>query len=351
MANHAEHRRGPVFALMAAALFGVSPVLAKPVVDGLHPALIAGLLYLGSGIGLSLPVFREPKKALAGLAGLSKKHRLTLAGAIISGGVLAPLCLALGIKLASAFEVSLLLNLETVATTVLAWLVFKEHVSREVWLGKALLVAGAVFLSFTPQGGFSAAGLWVGLACALWGLDNNLTRELESLDPTVLAWLKGMAAGLFNIAAAYLLGGFACGAGSAAALLAIGAVSYGISLILFIKSLRHIGASRTSTYFSAGPFFGLIFAVLLLGERPSTAQWFSSVVMATGLWALYHENHRHKHAHAPETHMHTHTHDDLHHAHTHQDIAPGAEHIHAHTHAPLVHTHAHFPDTHHRHSH
>ncbi|MDD4004859.1 MAG: DMT family transporter [Elusimicrobiaceae bacterium] len=353
MQNTSGNPHGPALALTAAALFGVSPVLIKPVVGESSPVLAAGLLYLGAAAGLSFIALKKPNRIIRAVAQLPADKKLALACAVISGGILAPLCLVWGIKLASAFEVSLWLNLETVATTVLAWLVFKEHVSREVWLGMLLLAAGAALLGFGPADGqgFSAAGLLIALACLLWGLDSNLTRELDSLPAPELVWLKSAAAGTANVMLAFSLGTARATAGQTAALMGIGAMSYGASLLLYIHALRRIGTSRTGAYFSAGPFFGLIFAVVFLGERPAAAQWLAAGIMAGGLTLLYRERHLHRHRHEPVTHTHHHAHDDCHHAHTHHDITPSKGHTHSHTHEPLTHTHPHYPDTHHRHAH
>jgi drug/metabolite transporter (DMT)-like permease len=343
---------GAFLSLLSAALFGVSPVLAKLVIGEMSPILLAGLLYLGSGLGLQLFLFSKKQHSIPELKALSKKNRFKLLGAIISGGILAPLCLAYGIKLGSAFEVSLLLNLETVATTIIAWLIFHEHIGKHVWLGKILLIVGGLIISINPQSnfGFSQAGLFLLGACFFWGIDNNLTRDVEELSPSVLACVKGWLAGGFNTLLAVVLGQFSVGFSQAIGTLSIGAVSYGLSLVLFVNALRLIGASRTSTYFAIGPFFGMVFSVLLLRERPESYQWIAAVVMGAGLWSLYRENHGHTHTHEPVTHGHKHIHDD-HHQHLHEGTEGPEPHDHIHTHEPLTHVHVHLPDIHHRHRH
>ncbi|MCM2324730.1 MAG: EamA family transporter [Oligoflexia bacterium] len=346
--------KGPLLALLSSALFGVSPVFAKLLIGDMSPALLAGLLYFGSGVALLGFVLITRTPVLANLRRLSLSHRWKLVGAIVAGGVLAPLCLAYGIQKGSAFEVSLLLNLESVTTTVIAWLIFREHVGRAVWSGKVLLVVGGIIISVSPasQLMISAAGLLVLGACFFWGIDNNLTRDIDELPSTVLAAVKGLAAGVFNIGLAFFLEGAAApvSAGQLSGAMLLGAMSYGVSLVLFIGALRIIGASRTSTYFAVGPFFGMLFAVLLLGDRPEVYQWTAALFMAAGLWVLYKEHHEHAHSHELLTHGHQHSHDE-HHRHSHPGTALGEPHDHVHTHEDLKHAHAHFPDIHHRHGH
>ncbi|MBI3542479.1 MAG: DMT family transporter [Deltaproteobacteria bacterium] len=261
-------RSGPQLALLSAVLFGISPALIKALLGSVSPLLVAGMLYLGSGLGLLVLLSFERTGFGAQLKTLSTRQRLKLLGAIVSGGLAAPVLLTYGIRRGTAFEVSLLLNLETVATTLIAAFVFHEHVGRRVWAGKALIVAGAILVSLNLSGGmaFSVSSLLVVGACALWGIDNNLTRELEELSPTLLSSVKGLAAGIFNTALALLLTRSAPTLPQAGAMLAIGALSYGLSLVLFVKALRLIGSARTSTYFAVGPFVGMAASVLVLGD-------------------------------------------------------------------------------------
>ena len=187
-------------------------------------------------------------------------------------------------------------------------------------------------------------------ACILWGIDNNLTRDVDQLSPTTFAATKGLAAGIFNILLAVGVGQGAINVGNAIGVLVIGAFSYGVSLILFIQSLRLIGASRAGTYFASGPFLGMLFSLILLGEHPPAYHWIAGVIMLLGVWLLYKEEHDHTHTHSPMTHRHAHNHRDEHHKHFH-DQADEREHDHAHEHETLTHSHGHWPDIHHRHKH
>ncbi len=344
---------GPALALLSAVLFGISPPLSKLVIGNMSPLFLAGLLYLGSGIGLMVVLVWQKVTVTKELARLSMHHRMKLLGAIISGGILAPVCLTYGIKLATAFEVSLLLNLESVTTTILAWLIFHEHIGKQVWIGKFALIFGALIITINPANpaGFSTASFLILGACLFWGIDNNLTRDIEELPPAVLAGVKGLSAGIFNITLALLLEHSLGAVSQMASALIIGALSYGASLVLFVKALRAIGTSRTSTYFAISPFFGMVFSLLLLGERPPMYHWLSATIMAAGLWFLSREHHRHLHSHEPIRHRHSHSHDE-HHQHRHEENKDNGEtHDHPHTHEPITHSHVHWPDIHHRHRH
>ncbi len=344
--------KGPSQALLSAALFGVSPVLCKLVIGDMSPLLLAGLLYLGSGIGLSLALMGQGSSIRCELSRMSRSHRRTLLGAVLAGGIIAPACLAYGIRYGTASEVALLLNLETVATTIIARLVFREHVSSHVWVGKALIVLAAFLVILGPGGeaAFSVSGLLVALACLFWGIDNNLTREVEELSPTTLAAIKGYGAGLFNILLALMLGSGAVTVSQTGGVLLIGAFSCGLSLVLFIMALREIGSARTSTFFSIGPFIGVLFSLVLFSEHPPISFWLATALMLAGVFALCYERHQHMHTHLPHEHRHFHEHDE-HHRHDHDPETEEGPHDHHHYHEHLTHRHHHWPDIHHRHEH
>jgi drug/metabolite transporter (DMT)-like permease len=343
---------GQFLAILSAALFGISPVLCKLMIGDMSPALLAGLLYLGSGIGLLILLLFQGKNPVVELKRLPSRHRLALLGSVVSGGIVAPLFLAYGIKFGSASEVSILLNFETVATTLIAWLVFKEQVGIGVWGGKACILLGSFLVILRSEGAFafSIAGLLIILACFFWGIDNNLTRDIEEMPATVLASIKGLCSGTFNIVLALIFSSGAVTVHQVMGALLIGAMSYGLSLVCFIESLRRIGSARTSTYFAVGPFIGTLLAILVLGERPPAMFWFATLCMFAGILFLYREMHSHLHTHTMLSHSHSHIHDE-HHQHEHADSSITEPHEHHHVHEPVSHSHVHWPDIHHRHQH
>ena len=344
--------RGLHAAILSAILFGISPVACKAIVGEMPSSLLAGLLYMGSGLGLTGVVLRQAVPTYDILSSLSQRQWAYLAGAIAAGGVAAPLFLAYGIRSGTAAEVSLLLNFETVATTLLAWLIFHEQIGYRVWIGKACIVGASMLVVFTGSRELhlSVPGLSVLAACLLWGIDNNLTRELESLPASLLACIKGWSAGIFNVLLSLFLFTNQVTAFQVSGVLAIGALSYGVSLVLFIHALREIGSARTSTWFASGPFIGTILSVIVLGERPPGEYWVAALVMLSGMFFLYGEMHLHRHRHEGLAHAHPHEHDE-HHLHEHDDGDSGGTHDHFHVHDPVTHTHVHWPDIHHRHIH
>jgi len=314
--------------------------------------LLAGLLYLGSGISLSVGrLVRDRGWRAPGLRGAEWAWLLLAIG---FGGVLAPLLLMLGLARAPAASASLLLNLEAVLTALLAWVVFRENTDRRVVLGMALIVTGAGVLagrgsSYVPGSGGGAP--LIALACLCWALDNNLTRRVSAFDAAFLAGLKGLAAGVVNTGLAVLLGARVPGPTGIAEAMTIGFLGYGVSLVLFVLALRGLGAARTGAYFSTAPFMGAAIAVLAFGERPSPMFWVAAVLMGAGVWLHLQERHEHAHTHPPVRHAHRHVHDE-HHPHSHEFDWDGRQaHTHEHAHAVLNHSHPHYPDIHHQHRH
>ena len=345
-------RKDVATALGAALLFGASTPLAKALLGDIPPLLLAGLLYLGSGVGLC--AVRLVRDLGWRGAGLTRGEWPWLAAAIALGGVLGPVLLMFGLLRTAATATSLLLNLEAVLTAVIAWTLFREHTQGRVVLGMILIVAGAVVLSW-PSGAPSTIGLagplLIAAACLCWALDNNLTRKVSANDALFLACAKGLAAGGINTGLALMLGARLPAMPALAGALAVGLLGYGISLALFVLALRGLGTARTGAYFSTAPFIGAALAAVLLHEALTPSLWMAAVLMAAGVWLHLTERHGHRHVHAPLTHTHRHHH-DIHHQHDHPGGWDGREpHTHEHQHSPLVHAHPHAPDIHHRHDH
>jgi drug/metabolite transporter (DMT)-like permease len=340
-------------ALGAAALFGASTPFAKVLIGSISPILLAGLLYLGSGIGLwMIRLVRDRSFSVPKMRAAEWRQLL---GAILFGGVLAPCLLMWGLTQVPAADASLLLNLEGVFTAGLAWVVFHENTDRRIVLGMALIVLGGAVLSWpAPQTAHSdaiAGILAITAACLCWALDNNLTRGVSAADSVFIASTKGLAAGLTTVLLALALQATLPAAGPAIEALLVGFVGYGISLVLFVLALRALGSARTGAYFSTGPFFGAGIAVLVLHEPTPAAFWIAATLMAAGVCLHLTEQHGHEHRHERMVHTHSHRHDG-HHQHAHPLGWDGREpHSHEHEHEPLMHSHTHYPDVHHRHRH
>ncbi|NUO62594.1 MAG: DMT family transporter [Gemmatimonadaceae bacterium] len=347
--------RGVGLALGAALLFGVSAPFAKLLLRGATPQLLAGLLYLGSGVGLAL-VWLARRRGAAREAPLTRRDAPWLAGAIVFGGVLGPLLLMTGLARTPASSASLLLNLEGVFTALLAWFVFRENFDRRIALGMVAIVAGGAVLSWEGRvelGGL-AGPLLVGGATLCWAVDNNLTQKVSAGDPVQIAMLKGLVAGSVNTAIALALGAAWPSVSRLAGALVLGFLSYGVSLVLFVLALRGLGTARTGAYFSSAPFVGAAVSLVVFRERPGVAFVVAAALMAVGVWLHVTERHEHEHAHEAMAHEHAHVH-DAHHQHAHgpddPPVTDPTPHSHPHRHEPLVHTHPHYPDIHHRHGH
>jgi drug/metabolite transporter (DMT)-like permease len=341
------------FALLSAILFGASTPVAKTLLGSVDPWLLAGLLYLGAGIGLcAVQVARGALGLPPAEAPLRRSDLPWLAATIVAGGLVGPVLLMLGLARIDAAGASLLLNLESLATMGIAWLAFRENVDRRLLLGAFAILAGAVALSWQGQGArLDLGALLVAGACLAWGIDNNLTRKLSAADPVQIAMTKGLAAGPVNLALALTHG--ASLPDRVTILLAglVGFVGYGVSLVLFVLGLRHLGTARTGAYFSLAPFIGAALAVAFLGDPLSAQLVVAGSLMAVGLWLHLTERHEHEHVHEALEHEHRHIHDE-HHRHAHQaGEAVEEPHAHRHRHEPLRHKHPHYPDLHHRHAH
>jgi drug/metabolite transporter (DMT)-like permease len=343
---------GVPIALASAVLFGASTPFANLLLGTVDPWLMAGLLYLGAGLGLAAI---HLSRATLGLSAVEAPLRRTdlpwLAAVVAAGGMAGPLLLMLGLARTNAASASLLLNLEGLATMGLAWVVFRENVDRRLLLGAFAILAGAVLLSWSGGFGPSWGALLIAGACLAWGVDNNLTRKLSSADPVQIAMVKGLVAGSVNLALALLQGAALPTPGTMLAVGVVGFLGYGVSLALFILGLRHLGTARTGAYFSLAPFVGAALAIVMLDEPLSARLLLAAGLLAIGLYLHLAEWHEHEHAHEPMEHEHRHVHDE-HHRHAH---APGElveePHTHWHRHKPLMHRHPHYPDLHLRHGH
>lgn len=344
-------------ALAAALLFGASIPLAKLLGDDVPALLMAGLLYLGSGIGLGLAMLVRHSirpSAETGLAALRipPSERPWLLGAIVAGGMLGPALLMAGLQNTESATASLLLNVEGVLTALMAWLVFRENADRSVVAGMVAIVLGGVLLSWQPGAAtYSGGAILIIAACACWAVDNNLTRKVSTNDAMLIACLKGLVAGVCNTTLALFCGSAMPAADTVVGAMAVGFAGYGLSLVLFVVALRTLGTARTGAYFSVAPLFGVVISLLVWPAMPGAMFWLAALLMAAGVWLHVRERHAHVHAHAPLTHTHPHRH-DAHHQHSHPADWNGTEpHSHLHTHEALVHSHAHYPDVHHRHRH
>jgi drug/metabolite transporter (DMT)-like permease len=344
--------RGAMYGFAAAMLFGLSAPISKRLLLDVPPLLLASLLYLGAGISLVIAAPFAPRRERRE-APIRRADVPLLAGIIVTGGILGPLLMLLGLQRVSGLAGSLLLNLEAVFTMLVALVVFREHLSRRELAAASLIVGGAGVLGYAPG---ELRGQWMGvvciaLACLSWAFDNNWTQRLTIRDPFAIVRIKTLGAGACTLVLALLLGQRLPRPSIVLGALVLGVFSYGVSILLDAYALRHIGAAREAAFFATAPFMGAIAAIPILGERPRTLDLVALGVMAAGVVVLLRPKHGHVHVHDAIEHEHVHVHDE-HHQHEHAPGDPSGEpHSHPHRHAPLTHEHAHVSDVHHRHRH
>jgi len=341
---------GWVIGLAAAVTFGAGTPFAKLLLEDARPQLLAGLLYLGAFVVLAavLPFRRRSREARLRAADAPR-----LIALVACGGVLAPVLLLVGLDRVSGSAGSLLLNLEGPCTMVIGLVVFGEHLGRRAWFGAAIVFGGGALLSLNGSAGsLDAVGaLCIAAACLLWGVDNNLTQSLTLRDPFSIVAVKAGAAAAVNIALAALLGAAWPSAPGVLGALAVGAIAYGVSIVLDAYALRSLGAAREAVVFSTAPFVGALLALPVLSETLSATEVVAGAAMVAGLVLMLGERHEHEHVHEPLVHDHLHEHDE-HHRHDHDEAVPaGAPHAHEHRHTALRHRHRHLSDVHHRHLH
>ena len=337
-----------LLALLSAALFGAATPLSKALLSSFGAFQLAGLLYLGAALGASTVAF---KKGQTQPWRMGRANIVRLSGAVLIGGVMAPILLLLGLKVASAASVSLWLPLELVATAVLGRTLFGDHLGVFGWLGMFGVVAASVMLSVGEGTAGVEAGLLILAACVCWGFDNNFTALIDGITPAQSTFWKGMVAGIINLGLGMAVQDWTGTTAGVLGALGVGALSYGASIILYITAAQNLGAARGQMFFASSPFFGVLLSALLLGESISVLQIAAMASLGVSLVLVLRDRHGHWHRHEALEHEHSHRHDDGHHDHAHVDDREAGRHTHRHHHEPVVHTHPHWPDLHHRHRH
>jgi len=340
-----------LMALAAAALFGAATPFSKVLLDDLSPFQLSGLLYLGAAAGV-LPMVMRRGGLLRPWAMDVRTQRLLL-GAVIFGGIVGPVLMLLGLRMAAAASVALWLNLEAVATALLGVWVFRDHLGRNGWIGAAGILLASAMLS----GGQGAAGWQAGLlvagACLCWGLDNHLTALIDGITPAQSTFWKGLVAGAANLAVGLWVEPFGASPAQIGGALVVGLFSYGFSIVFYITAAQQLGATRSQLLFSTAPYFAIALSVFWLGESIGAVQAVAALVVGVSIILLTVEWHSHGHDHVALEHEHWHSHADDHHDHGHESLPVDAvdSHSHRHRHRPLFHAHHHWPDLHHRHGH
>jgi drug/metabolite transporter (DMT)-like permease len=354
-----RQRRAKVEVILAAIAFAASIPANKSLLAGVSPLSLSATVYLSAGILCAMLVVHSRRQGdvHGAINAVRGREWAWLAGAVLAGGVLAPLLLFVGLKEVSGHVAGLLLNFEAVFTVGLGVVLSGEHFGRRGWIGAFAIIVGAVLLSLAGERAPSTPTRWTGIvlvigACALWGLDNNLTQKVSLRDARQIVAVKGLAGGITSLALAAAFGGF--GQWNALRLLtavAVGVISFGASIVLFVRGLRQLGVLQTGMLFALAPGFAAVLSWALLREPIATAGVLALVAMTVGALLLATDRHEHWHVHEPLEHTHEHEHDEHHqHEHTPEQLAQ-TPHAHPHRHEALTHAHGHMHDVHHRHRH
>lgn len=337
-----------IIAFLSALFFGTATPLSKPLLDYLTSYQLAGLLYLGACVGVILPMRKA--RTYMPVWQMDRKNKLYLLGAVIFGGILGPLALLSGLRLASAASVSMWLNMEMVATAILGHFIFKDYLTPKSWLAAGGILLAAVLLVINEGVAGIQAGLLVAAACLCWGLDNHFTALIDGITPMQSTFWKGLVAGSTNLGIGIVLAPMPETAWVYPVALGVGVIAYGISIVFYITSAQQLGATRSQLIFSSAPFWGVLLSVLVLREKLEALHIVAFGLLIVSIIFLFREQHVHSHEHSAQRHSHLHQHQDGHHAHHGNELTPDW-HIHVHEHPPMSHEHVHMPDLHHRHFH
>lgn len=339
-------------AILAAALYGISAPISKLLLVELSPTFMAALLYLGAGMGMiGLNLYRRRKGTQHSEAKISRSELPYVVGMILLD-IAAPIFLMIGLSLTTSSDASLLNNFEIVATSLIALIIFKETIGKRLWIAIMLITLSSMLLSIADFSSFhfSIGSIFVLMACISWGFENNCTRMLSLKDPLQIVTIKGIGSGSGALLITFFLKAFTFNLTYILIAGVLGFFAYGMSIYFYIMAQRELGAARTSAYYAAAPFIGVMISWIVLHEKITEHFLIALFLMILGAYFAVTEVHKHKHEHQEMVHEHKHNHSDGHHNHNHALEFRG-EHSHLHTHEVITHRHAHLPDLHHRHSH
>ena len=286
-----EMRKGIMMAILAAVLYAVSSPFSKILLNEMPPTLMAGFLYLGAGVGMSLIAVSRRVRQVENTEIHLSKAEMPYTVAMILLDIAAPICMLIGLNATTAANASLLNNFEIVATALIALVVFRERISKRLWTGILFVTLSSVILSFEDVTSleFSYGSLFVLLAAVFWGLENNCTRKLSSCDPLEIVLLKGIFSGTCSIVIGLVIGERLMNLWSVIAVMAVGIVSYGLSIYFYVHAQRLLGAARTSAYYAVSPFIAAFLSILIFGQIPEVTYFIALILMAVGAWYSSHD--------------------------------------------------------------
>lgn len=326
-----------IYAIVAAALYAINVPFSKMLLGYVEPTMMAAFLYLGAGLGMFVYSIASRASGKTSSTEPLTKKELPYTIAMVVLDIIAPILLMFGIRASHAANVSLINNFEIVATSIIALLVFKEIISKKLWIAIALVTIASVILSFEGTGSFefNIGSLFVFGACLCWGIENNCTRMISNKSSIEIVVIKGTFSGLGSLIVALAIGESIPSILWMMCVLLLGFVAYGLSIYFYVMAQKDLGAAKTSAYYSIAPFLGVAFGMLILGERPEIQFYVALAVMIISTYFMIKDTIELQHTHE---HSHTHTHE-----HSHGDIVHSHEHTHTHTH---IHVHGADSDNH-----
>lgn len=330
--------RAIAYAILAAAFYAVNIPVSKLLLNHVGAMTMAALLYLGAGIGIGIvSLFHNNEKREK----LDRKDLPYVIGMIVLD-IAAPILLMLGLSMGFASNASLLGNFEIVATALIALAIFKETVSKRLWLAIALITLSSILLSFDGAESFrfSYGSLLVIAATVCWGFENNCTRKISSKNTYEIVILKGVFSGLGALVIAFIKRETVPQFLYIVFALLLGFVAYGLSIFLYVRAQNVLGAAKTSAYYAVAPFIGALLSFLFLKEKLTWMYLAALTVMILGTVFVVIDTLKRNHVHI---HMHTftHTHDGSTHTHTvthsheHNHYVTDGKHGHRHTKSEL----------------
>jgi len=340
------------YAILAAALFGLSAPISKLLLSEIPPLMMSALVYLGAGLGMIIVNSVKNMTKYKGMEAKLEKKELPFILAMIALDIAAPISLMIGLTMTTAANAALLNNFEIVATSLIALIVFKEAIGKRLWFAITLITIASIILTTDDlrSFSFSLGSVLVILSGVFWGLENNCTRKLSIKDPLQVVIIKGLGSGVGALLIALFADDLVWNPTFILLALLLGFFAYGLSIFFYVTAQRSLGAARTSAYYAVAPFIGVLLSFFLFDEPITAGFIIASLIMVAGTYFAIAEMHQHHHVHHDYEHEHRRNHSDDHHNHTHED-AFNKEHSHIHVHTELTHTHVHTPDIHHRHRH
>ncbi|MCD8037024.1 MAG: DMT family transporter [Clostridiales bacterium] len=330
----AKNKAAIIFALLAAALYAINVPLSKILLMNISPTMLAGLLYLGAGIGIGILLLCRKIQGKTKDEKWLEKSDLTYTIAMVVLDIAAPIFLMYGILNTTSANASLLNNFKIVATSIIALVFFKEAISKKLWTAILLVTAASVILGFEGSDSFvfNKGSLLVLCACACWGIENNCTKSISDKSSEKIVLIKGVFSGLGSVIVALAIGESFPAAFYMLAAMVLGFVAYGLSINFYIMAQKDLGAAKTSAFYSVAPFLGVGFSFVILGERPGIQFYISLIIMVVSTVIMVKETLGNEKLYSGYVHTHQHRHGDVVHTHAHRHFVYNPMHIHSHSH-------------------